>query len=107
MSPSPARGSGSRPRSAVFPRDTVYAIEPAGKTRVLALTPGGRVRPLARIRGVKTLNGIVFDTVGRFGGRLLVLGLTAGGSGALVTVDCRGRHTSGDTQRAASRGRSR
>ena len=77
-----------------FPRDTVYAIEPAGKTRVLVVTPGGRVRPLARIRGVKTLNGIVFDTVGHFGGRLLVLGLTAGGSGALVTVDCRGRtHT--------------
>jgi hypothetical protein len=74
-----------------FPLDTVYAIEPAGRTRVFAVSPGGRVRALARIRGVKTLNGIVFDTVGRFGGRLLVVGLTAGGQGALVTVDCRGR----------------
>ena len=74
-----------------FPRDTVYAIEPAGRTRVLSVTPAGRIRPLARIPGVKTLNGIVFDTVGRFGGRLLVLGLTATGRGALVTVDCRGR----------------
>ena len=34
-----------------------------------------------------------------------MLGLTAGGSGALVTVDCRGRTHSGDTQRAASRRR--
>jgi hypothetical protein len=74
-----------------FPRDTVYAIEPAGRTRVLAVTPAGRVRPLARILGVKTLNGIAFDTVGHFGGSLLVVGLTASGTGALVTVDCRGR----------------
>jgi hypothetical protein len=74
-----------------FPRDTVYAIEPAGRTRVLAVSPAGRVTPLARIRGVKTLNGIVFDTVGRFGGRLLILGLTADGHGAVVSVDCRGR----------------
>jgi hypothetical protein len=74
-----------------FPLDTVYAIEPRGQTRVLAITPRGRVRPLARIRGLTSLGGIVFDTAGRFGGRLLVLGLTARGSGALVTVDCRGR----------------
>jgi hypothetical protein len=86
-------GAGQRVAAARcgFPRDTVYAIEPAGRTRVLAVAPGGRVRTLARIRGVKSLNGIVFDTVGRFGGRLLVLGLTTGGRGALVTVDCRGR----------------
>jgi hypothetical protein len=49
------------------------------------------VRRLADIRGVKTLNGIAFDTVGRFGYRLLVVGLTADGHGALVSVDCRGR----------------
>jgi hypothetical protein len=74
-----------------FPRDTVYAIEPAGRTRVLAVTPAGHVSPFARIRGVKTLNGIVFDTVGRFGGRLLIVGLTADGHGALISVDCRGK----------------
>ena len=74
-----------------FPRDTVYAIEPAGRTAVLAVTPAGRVRRLARVRGVKTLNGIEFDTAGRFGGRLLVVGLTADGHGVLVTVDCRGQ----------------
>ena len=74
-----------------FPRDTVYAIVPAGRTAVVAITPGGRVRQLAAVPGVQTLNGIAFDTVGRFGGRLLVVGLTAGGQGVLATVDCRGR----------------
>ncbi|MDX6596546.1 MAG: hypothetical protein QOE87_433, partial [Gaiellales bacterium] len=74
-----------------FPRDTVYAIEPAGSTGVLAVSPAGRVTRLATIRGVKTLNGIVFDTVGRFGGRLLIVGLTADGHGAIASVDCRGK----------------
>ena len=74
-----------------FPRDTVYAIVPAGRTGVLAVAPSGRVHRLADIRGVKTLNGIVFDTVGRFGHKLLVVGLTADGHGALISVDCRGK----------------
>jgi hypothetical protein len=74
-----------------FPRDTVYAIEPAGRTGVVSVAPGGRVRRFAEIRGVKTLNGIVFDTVGRFGHALLVVGLTADGHGALFSVDCRGK----------------
>ena len=55
------------------------------------MSPGGRVRRFAAIGGVKTLNGIAFDTVGHFGRRLLVVGLTADGHGALITVDCRGR----------------
>ncbi|MDP9259931.1 MAG: hypothetical protein M3Q31_25740 [Actinomycetota bacterium] len=86
-------GSGQRVPAAGcgFPRDTVYAIEPAGKTGVLSVTPGGRVRRFAEIRGVKTLNGIVFDTVGRFDRRLLVVGLTADGRGALISVDCHGK----------------
>jgi hypothetical protein len=86
-------GPGQRVPSArcSFPRDTVYAIEPAGRTRVFAVTPAGRVRSLARISGVKTLNGIVFDTTGRFGGQLLVVGLTADGHGVLASVDCLGR----------------
>jgi hypothetical protein len=74
-----------------FPRDTVYAIKPAGNTGVIAVAPDGRVRRLAEIRGVKTLNGIAFDTVGHFGRRLLVVGLTADGHGALISVDCRGK----------------
>jgi hypothetical protein len=74
-----------------FTRDTVYAIESAGKTSVIAVAPGGRVRRLAEIRGVKTLNGIAFDNVRHFGRRLLVVGLTAGGQGALISVDCRGK----------------
>ncbi|MDX6564858.1 MAG: hypothetical protein QOE10_520 [Gaiellales bacterium] len=74
-----------------FPRDTVYAIEPAGHPAVRAIAPDGRVRRLAAVPGVKTLNGIAFDSGGRFGGRLLVVGLTADDHGVLVTVDCRGR----------------
>jgi hypothetical protein len=85
-------GPGQRTGSGCsFPRDTVYAIEPAGGTGVIAVAPDGRVRRLADIRGVKTLNGIEFDTVGHFGRRLLVVGLTADGHGALISVDCRGR----------------
>lgn len=85
------------PRQAVrsagcsFPGDTVYAIEPAAHPAVLAIAPSGRVRRLAAIHGVKTLNGITLDTGGRFGGRLLVVGLTGAGSGVALTVDCRGR----------------
>ena len=74
-----------------FPRDTVYSIQPARSTGVIAVAPSGRVRRLAEIRGVATLNGIVFDTVGHFGRRLLVVGLTADGHGAVITVDCLGR----------------
>jgi hypothetical protein len=74
-----------------FPRGTVYAIEPAGKTGVIAISPTGRVRRLASIGAAKTLNGITFDTAGRFGRRLLVIGLTADDHGVLVSVDCRGR----------------
>jgi hypothetical protein len=83
----PRSGTGS----CSFPRDTVYAIEPARATGIVAVGPRGRVRRFAEVRGVKTLNGIVFDTVGRFGYHLLVVGLTADGHGALVSVDCRGR----------------
>jgi hypothetical protein len=74
-----------------FPRDTAYALEPARRTGVVAVGPRGAVRRLARVRGVKSLNGIVFDTGGRFGGRLLVVGLTAAGRGVLAAIDCRGR----------------
>jgi hypothetical protein len=74
-----------------FPRDTVYAIEPARRTGIVAVAPDGSLRRLADIGGLKTLNGIAFDTVGHFGHRLLAVGLTADGHGALVSVDCRGR----------------
>ena len=77
--------------SCSFARDTVYAIEPTGRRRILTVTPDGRVSALAAIPGVKTLNGIAFDTTGRFGGRLLVVGLTDRGRGVLASVDCRGR----------------
>jgi hypothetical protein len=74
-----------------FARDTVFAIDPAGRPAVLSIAPSGRVRAVAAIHGVQTLNGITFDTGGRFGGRLLVVGLTRAGHGAALTVDCRGR----------------
>jgi hypothetical protein len=74
-----------------FPRNTVYTIEPAGRTGVLSITASGKVRRLAALQGVTTLDGIVFDSGGSFGGRLLVVGLTAKGRGVLMTIDCRGR----------------
>ena len=74
-----------------FAHDTVYAIEPAGRHWVLAIAAGGHVHALAAVPHVTSLNGIAFDTTGRFGGRLLVVGLTGRGRGVLASVDCRGQ----------------
>ena len=57
-------GAGKRVPAAgcSFARDTVYAIEPASRRRILTVTPDGRVSALAAIPGVKTLNGTSHPT---------------------------------------------
>ena len=49
---------------------------------------------LATIPGFTTLTGIAFDTIGRFGHRLLVMGLSDPGTTRVSAVDCRGNVTS-------------
>ena len=76
-----------------FRRDDVYALDyssPLGVKRIAR----GTVSDLATIPGVTTLTGIAFDTVGRFGHRLLVMGLSEPGRTRVSAVDCRGNVTS-------------
>jgi hypothetical protein len=72
-----------------FARDDVFVLrlhQPLGVTRV---TAAGSAEPFAAVPGVDSLNGITFDTTGRFGGRLLVTG-PAHGRTTVVAIDCRG-----------------
>lgn len=72
-----------------FARDDVFVLrlhQPLGVTRIGA---DGGARTFATVPGVESLNGIAFDTTGRFGSRLLVTGPRQGRT-AVVAVDCRG-----------------
>jgi hypothetical protein len=72
-----------------FARDDVFVLrlhKPFGVTRV---TASGIAQPFATVPGLDSLNGIAFDTTGRFGRRLLVTG-PAHGRTTVVALDCRG-----------------
>ena len=71
-----------------FAPDELYVVEQAAHD-VLSIDAGGRSRPFARVDGVDSLNGIAFDTVGRFGNRLLVIGPSRGAT-VVAAIDCRG-----------------
>ena len=68
----------------------VLQLEPAGG--VLRIDGQGRVHAFATVDGVDSLNGITFDSTGRFGGRLLVSGPSHGAT-VVAAIDCRGRAT--------------
>jgi hypothetical protein len=70
--------------------DDVFILRlhaPIGITKVDA---SGKRSNFASI-SLKTLDGIAFDTTGLFGHRLLVAGVTNGGTRDLVEVDCAGK----------------
>ncbi|MCU1492167.1 MAG: hypothetical protein JWM85_3572 [Acidimicrobiaceae bacterium] len=72
-----------------FPSDTTFAIEPSRSPGVIAVDGNGKARRFANLpRGARP-NGISFDTVGRFGHRLLVTSAHQGGT-TVFGVDCRG-----------------
>ncbi len=96
-SPVPVAGAGCS-----FARDTVYALQPGGKTGVVAIDASGQAERLADLPGV-TPNGIAFDDVGRFGHRLLVTGSTNGGT-TLFAIDCAGHVTSLATRQPSVEG---
>jgi hypothetical protein len=73
-----------------FPHDSVYALEPQGRTGVVAVSAGGHASRLVSLHKAGLLNGIAFDTTGRFGHRLLVT-VTAGSHTTVLAIDCRGR----------------
>jgi hypothetical protein len=77
-----------------FRRDDVYAIQPEPSTNpgVVRVTREGIASRFAELPDGVFLDGIAFDTVGRFGHRLLVMGLKGGfaGTATLYGVDCDG-----------------
>jgi hypothetical protein len=84
-----ARGGGNPGSSCSFPSETTFAIEPSRSPSVVAVDGNGRARRFADLpRGVRP-NGITFDSVGRFGHRLLVSSAQQGGT-TVFAVDCRG-----------------
>lgn len=89
-----ALSTGSRVAAAgcAFGPDEVFVLqlEPAGG--VLRIDGQGRTHAFATVDGVATLNGITFDTTGRFGGRLLVTGPSHGAT-VVAAIDCRGQVT--------------
>jgi hypothetical protein len=75
-----------------FRRDDVYAIEPTATPGIVRIDRRGRARRFADLPAGAFPSGIGFDTVGRFGNRLLVTALF-GPSLTVYALDCRGRAT--------------
>jgi hypothetical protein len=75
-----------------FGRGAIYALQVVRRAGVVAVSPGGRVRRFASIGAPGLLDGIVFDTTGRFGHRLLVAA-TAGARTTVDAIGCDGRVT--------------
>src|SRR5215467_13737965 len=72
-----------------FAPDEAFVLrlhQPFGVTRV---STSGIAQPFAAIAGTESLNGIAFDTTGRFDHRLLVSGPVHGRT-AIVAIDCHG-----------------
>jgi hypothetical protein len=73
-----------------FARDAVYALEPQGQPGLIVVSRRGQAKRLLDLGGAGLLNGIAFDTTGRFGHRLLVTA-TKSGHTTVYAVDCRAR----------------
>ena len=73
-----------------FRRDDVYALDPVDHPGVALIQRTGRARRFVDLPSGSFLSGIAFDTVGRFGYRLLVTALISGQT-TLYAIDCRGR----------------
>ena len=75
--------------SCSFPGDDVYALVLGSHPGVEVVDRHGHARRFADLPGGETPKGIAFDTVGRFGGRLLVTG-AAGNTTQVFALDCQG-----------------
>jgi hypothetical protein len=73
-----------------FRRDAVYALDPIDRPGVNVVDRTGHVHRLLDLPSGSFLSSIAFDTVGRFGYRLLVTAVVANKT-TLYAVDCRGR----------------
>ena len=72
-----------------FARDDLFVLRPGKPIGVTRVDPSGRATNFADISGIDSLNGIVFDTVGRFDHRLIVTGPHNQHS-VVLAIDCKG-----------------
>ena len=72
-----------------FRSDTTFAIEPSQSPGVISVDGHGRAHRFADLPSGARPNGISFDSVGRFGHRLLVSSAHQGGT-TVFALDCRG-----------------
>lgn len=72
-----------------FAPDDLFVLRPGKPLGITRVDPGGHATNFADIGGVDSLNGIVFDTVGRFDHRLLVTGPHTQHS-TVLAIDCKG-----------------
>jgi hypothetical protein len=87
---SPSPGAPVDGASCTFAPGEVYQLRLGGSPGVIRIAEGGAAHPFADLPSAGSLNGIAFDTTGRFGHRLLVTGSHAGGS-TVVALDCSGQ----------------
>jgi hypothetical protein len=73
-----------------FRRDDVYALDPSSTPGVVQIQRSGQARRFLEFTAGNFPSSIAFDTVGRFGYRLLVT-TTASDRTTLYAIDCRGR----------------
>ena len=73
-----------------FGPDEIFALEPGAQPAIIAVSATGQARRFATLPAGSGLNGIAFDSTGRFGHRLLV---TAGRNGKTTVfgIDCNGQ----------------
>jgi hypothetical protein len=88
VSPSPALAVAAS--GCAFSPGEVYQLTLGSSPGVTRIDAEGQAHPFAAVKRVDALNGIAFDTGGRFGHRLLVSGSHRGGT-TVVALDCRGQ----------------
>lgn len=80
----PVAGAGCK-----FTLDDVFAIRPAAPLGITRVDAQGHASNFVNISGVDSLNGIVFDRVGRFDHRLIVTG-PHNQHTTILAIDCKG-----------------
>jgi hypothetical protein len=84
--------AGAQPAGCSFTPDELFVLDLGFPTGVVRVDAGGHASHFATIPNVDMLDGIAFDTTGRFGDSLIVAGEREGAT-TVVTIDCRGRVT--------------
>ena len=85
-----AKDVGSGSSHCPFVVNEVFALEPSSaRPQIVEISPAGRARPFTNLPPGVGLDGIAFDTTGRFGHRLLVTG-GRGGKTTVFAIDCAG-----------------